>query len=226
MFHMPYDVTAPTDQRLTLFRFALPTFSLNHLITLFVILFLSACVTVEQEPVVVEPPIAPEPVIVPTHSSEPIVPANIKDVRFAQQALTKIGYKIGPVDGLWGPRSAGAIRAFESKLELSSANGHLSELNLHELEVASGISRDDFGKLPINKPTLGINAKLDKKTPLSEGPQLIIVDHEYKVLSKPNPYSSELLTLATGTGIYVISKQDGYFEVESINRKRGYIKAD
>lgn len=179
----------------------------------------------KEEVVVVEQPKVIEVEKPPLFDPSPIIPASAHDIRFAQEALNIAGFKIGTVDGLWGPRSANAIRAFELENKLTSANGHLSELNLHTLEIVSGLSKENYGKLPI-KTQLGILAKLDKRVPLSAGPQLIIVDHEYKVLSKPNPYSSELLTLAPGTGIYVISKQDGYFEVESINRKRGYVRID
>jgi peptidoglycan hydrolase-like protein with peptidoglycan-binding domain len=192
---------------------------------LILIVFLSACMPVKEELVVAEQPKVIEAEKAPQYDPSPIIPASTLDVRFAQEALNTIGFKVGAVDGFWGPKSASAIRAFELQNELISANGHLSELNLHTLEIASGLSRQDYGKLPIKAP-LGILAKLDRRVPLSAGPQLIIVDHEYKVLSKPNPYSSELLRLAPGTGIYVISKQDGYFEVESINRKRGYVRVD
>ncbi|MFT6098850.1 MAG: peptidoglycan hydrolase-like protein with peptidoglycan-binding domain [Arenicella sp.] len=198
---------------------------LSPLLALGLIMFLSACVPMKEEIVVVEQPKVVEVEKPPQFDPSPIIRATAHDVRFAQEALNIAGVKVGTVDGLWGPRSANAIRAFELENKLTSANGHLSELNLHTLEIVSGLSRESYGKLPIKTP-LGILAKLDKRMPLSAGPQLIIVDHEYKVLSKPNPYSSELLKLAPGTGIYVISKQDGYFEVESINRKRGYVRID
>jgi peptidoglycan hydrolase-like protein with peptidoglycan-binding domain len=212
------DVIAPNEKRLSIPRF-------SHLSTLLLVLCLSACMPLKQPPVVIDEPKAPAVAKSSKYDASPIVPAPSIDVRFAQEALSKIGYKIGGIDGLWGPRSASAIRTFESKNKLKTANGHLSALNLHQLEIVSGLSRKNYGQLPIATP-LGILAKLDQKTPLSAGPQLIIVDREYKVLTKPNPYSSELLRLAPGTGIYVISKQDGYFEVESINRKRGYVRID
>jgi peptidoglycan hydrolase-like protein with peptidoglycan-binding domain len=198
---------------------------LSSLLALTIIMFLGACVPVKEELVVVEEPKVIEAETPLQYDPSPIIPASTPDVRFAQDALNTIGFKAGLVDGFWGPRSANAIREFESQNKLTSANGHLSELNLHTLEIASGLSRESYVKLP-SKTSLGILAKLDKNVPLSAGPQLIIVDHEYRVLSKPNPYSSELLRLAPGTGIYVISKQDGYFEVESINRKRGYVRVD
>ena len=154
-----------------------------------------------------------------------MIPATLNDIRFAQKALNALGFKVGVVDGLWGPRSATQIRLFEAQNSLVSADGHLSELNLHFLALKSGILRENFSHQPIEQP-LGISAKLNPKIPLKDGPQLIIVDREYQVFSKPNPYSSVLLTLAPGTGIYVISKQDGYFEVESINRRKGFIQAD
>lgn len=199
---------------------------IQNIVTLLMLTILSACAPITQEPVIYEAPKVIKSAPVTKYSAQAMIPGQPIDVRFAQQALTKLGYKIGPVDGLWGPRSATAIREFESKQGITSANGHLSELNIHELEVVSGLSRNNIDELPAPPTPPGITAKLDPKTPLSAGPQLIIVEHEYDVLSKPNPYSSTLLVLAPGTGIYVISQQDGYFEVESINRKRGYIKVD
>ncbi|MGK0373918.1 MAG: hypothetical protein ACJA2E_000386 [Arenicella sp.] len=211
------DAIAPNEKRLSIPR-------LSHFSVLIVIAFLSACMPVKKE-VVVDQTTALEVPVNSQYDPSPIVPAAIVDARFAQAALNKLGFDVGVVDGLWGPKSANAIRLFESQNELSSANGHLSELNLHILEIASGFSRRNYGRLPITTP-LGITAKLDTQSPLSAGPKLIIIDREYTVLSKPNPYSSEILRLAPGTGIYVISKQDGYFEVESINRKRGYVRVD
>ncbi len=189
------------------------------------VLLISACEPAKKEPQV-EPldPVPQEPEK-PAFSAEAIIPAKPNDIKFAQHALNELGFNVGMVDGLWGPRSANGIREFEAKYELVSANGHLSQLNLHFLELYSGASRSNFGKAPIEEP-LGVSAKLDPTTPLIEGPQLIIVDKSYQVLSKPNPYSSVVLRLAPGTGIYVIAKQDGYFEIESINRRKGFIKAD
>ena len=203
------------------------TIKIKHLCLLPLIIFVSACAPITEQPVLDTPQTTPVKRTPPSYSSDPIINPLTTDIHFAQQALTNIGYSIGQVDGLWGPRSSTAIREFEEKNGLPSANGHLSELNLHALEISSGIQKSNFyiSAVP-SKSENSISAKLEKEQPLSEGPQLIIVEKEYKVLSKPNPYSSELLTLAAGTGIYVISKQDGYYEIESINRKRGFIRID
>jgi peptidoglycan hydrolase-like protein with peptidoglycan-binding domain len=212
------DVPLVTSNRRT-------TFNFSGFLVASILILLGACAPITQTPVVIEPTDQKNNTELYQYSADPIIPGKIVDVRFAQQALNKLGYKIGAVDGLWGPRSARAIREFEAAADIVSANGHLSELNLYKLEIASGLSRENYGKLTIKSPT-GVTAKLNRSIPLSKAPQLIIVDHEYVVLSKPNPYSSELLVLAPGTGIYVISRQDGYYEIESINRKRGYIKVD
>jgi len=198
---------------------------LRPVIVTFLVLFISACEPVKKEPQI-EPikPVPQEPEK-PAFSAEAIIPAKPDDIKFAQHALNELGFDVGMVDGLWGPRSANGIRKFEAQYDLISANGHLSQLNLHFLELHSGASRSNFGKTPLEEP-LGVSAKLDPRTPLREGPQLIIVDKSYQVLSKPNPYSSVVLKLAPGTGIYVIAKQDGYFEIESINRRKGFIEAD
>lgn len=213
-----YDAIFPNKSRFLLTK---P----SHLLALILIVFVSACAPLKDKVVVEDQPTPAKVETTTEYDPSPIIPASKVDARFAQEALNKTGFNAGPADGLWGPRSASAMREFESKNMITSANGHLSELNLHSLELASGLSRGNYQPLPTNKKG-GILAKLDKKVPLSAGPQLIIIDREYTVLSKPNPYSSELLKLSPGMGIYVISKQDGYFEVESINRKRGYVRAD
>ncbi len=188
------------------------------------ILSLSACQP-EKAPTIEAPPPVKKPVPAPVqYSSAPIKRAPTEMIRYAQTALKGLGYSIGQVDGLWGPRSAKAIRAFEAEQKIRSANGHLSELNLNRLEKAFGKTTDNFEKLP-EKPQ-GISAKLDKSTPLAKSPQLIIVEREYKVFAKPNPYSATLANLAPGTGIYVVSLQEGWYEIESINRLKGYIVAD
>ncbi len=207
------------------YRTIVNTSFLRPLMITLLVLLISACEPIKKEPEI-EPlePIPQEPEK-PAFSSEAIIPAKPDDIKYAQHALNELGFKVGVVDGLWGPRSADGIRRFEAQHDLISANGHLSLLNLHFLEQKSGVSRSNFGKAPLKEP-LGVTAKLDPTTPLREGPQLIIVDKNYQVLSKPNPYSSVVLRLAPGTGIYVIAKQDGYFEIESINRRKGFIKAD
>ncbi|GAA6137695.1 hypothetical protein NBRC116583_14420 [Arenicella sp. 4NH20-0111] len=176
----------------------------------------------------VEQPVLPEPIVEappppPPLSSEPIKKAERSQILFAQAALSQLGYRIGQIDGLWGPRSANAVRQFESQQEIPSANGFLSELSLDRLAKASGLDPETVKPQPVLPK--GVTAKLAGK-PLSTGPHLVIIERNYDVFSKPNPYSQKLLKLQSGTGIYVISKNDGWYQIESINRKKGYIQAD
>ena len=168
----------------------------------------------------------PEPIALPEqpkYSADPIKDIGRNKILFAQTALKKLGYKIGRVDGIWGPRSATAIRDFEKTNELVSADGFLSELNLNSLAEKSGLDPS----ISIAKPKVpaGLSAKVNgnlKRT----GPQLIIVENSYKVFVDANPYSKMLFELQPGTGIYVIAKIDDWYEIESINRRKGYIQAD
>lgn len=192
---------------------------------------LTACIPGKKKTVVETPRPAPTSVKALKYSAEKIVNAPKKDVRFAQTALRQLGFKIGAIDGLWGPRSARAIRQFELQNDISSADGHLSELNLIWLERMTLLSRTGFeSKRNIQKANgankTGIRAQLKEASPLTQGPQLIIVDREYTILTKPNPYSSTLTRIEPGTGIYVINIQDGWYEVESIDRKRGFLPID
>lgn len=195
------------------------------------ILLLSSCA-----PQVPTPSVSADPSIVASDSSKnaaPIIPPVKSDVIFAQASLKKLGYKIGFVDGLWGPRSAQAIIEFEKDQKLETANGRLSELNLAKLASLSGIERDaDIqtsvqASTQVNTPKpLEIAKKLSElQAQKEDGPRLIIVDKTFKVLSKPNPFSSELSSLSAGTGIYVLTQlEDNWYEIESINRLKGFIQ--
>lgn len=195
------------------------------IIGLMISLSLSACTLLEPtpEPVVASPP-PPPPPVKPELSSEPLVDASEVEKRFAQAALKKLGFNVGLVDGIWGPRSATAIRQFELAYQLDTANGHLSELNLTRLKEATNIQQEEIELSVTNARKTGIQAKLDTQIPLSESPQLIITDQAYTILAKPNPYSEIATQLAEGAGLYVINLQDGWYQVESLDRVRGYIK--
>lgn len=158
------------------------------------------------------------------HSAAPLE-MSIRNISYAQTALNKLGYQAGDVDGLWGPRSASAIRQFELDHSLASADGGLSELNLHTLEVVSGIDRNSLPQQTSTART-GIAAKLDPATLRAEVPQLIITERPYPVLIRANPYSEVITTLPPGTGLYILNLQSGWYEVESTDNLRGYIRAE
>ncbi|MBT8113763.1 MAG: peptidoglycan-binding protein [Arenicella sp.] len=173
------------------------------------------------------PPNKPAPVA-PSKAEQPSaapLEMSIRNISFAQTALNELGYQAGDVDGLWGPRSASAIRQFELDHSLASADGGLSELNLHTLEVVSGIDRNS---LPEQRSTTrtGIAAKLNPATLRAEVPQLIITERPYPVLIRANPYSEVITTLPPGTGLYILNLQSGWYEVESTDNLRGYIRAE
>ena len=207
-----------------------PSRVVNLIFALATIFLLSNCTPQVNAPVAVPETInLPPP---PELSAEPIIPPVKSDVFFAQASLKKLGYKIGYFDGIWGPRSAKAMIAFENDHNLETAGGRLSELNLSTLVNLSGIKRDAYQKSSVpakttsSTTTLEIAQKLGElQTEQKNGPHLIIVDKTFKVLSKPNPYSSELTDLVAGTGVYIISRlEDNWYEIESINRLKGYIQ--
>ena len=169
-------------------------------------------------------PAPPPPKVEVLPSPAPIARATKSDIHFAQSALNDLGYAVGEVDGIWGPRSARAIRNFEKMHRLHSADGHLSSLNLYMLEKTSKLERGSMVAKPASRK--GIRAKLDSSIPLSNGPQLVIIDRAYSILAKPNPFSQLLIELPVGTGVYIIRLQEGWYEVESEDRVHGYIKAN
>jgi peptidoglycan hydrolase-like protein with peptidoglycan-binding domain len=196
--------------------------NLRWALAIFACLFLAGCdnlakkvglgaqVAVKQAPTQSEP------------SHLPLKKVSERDVRFAQTALNQLGYKVGVIDGFWGGRSENAMRAFEKSRKLTSADGALSELNLYALSKATKIPKSEIESSIRNAHSLA--AKIDPKVPLSTSPQLIIVEQSYPVLAKANPYSETLTTLQPGTGIYVIAVQNGWFEIESLSRQKGFIR--
>ena len=187
-----------------------------------VLIFLSACAPPpSSSPETTTKPQAAKPL----PSAIAIINPRKSDIVFAQTALKNLGYRIGFVDGIWGPRSAKAIRNFESRNNLKTAQGRLSELSISKLGEATGLNRDDFSQIQAEENYTKIVTKLKSAQPLSSGPQLVIVDKSYKVLGKPNPYSSHVGDIASGTGVYVVAQlEDNWFEIELTDRVRGYIK--
>jgi len=186
---------------------------------------LTACGSFDQHSKNAKP--APLPVVKEIkRSAKPLKVVSVRDVRYAQTALTQLGYNLGAVDGMWGPRSAKAIIAFEKTQKIASAGGKLSELNLYALSKTTKVLRSaiEGKKKTVSKKNKGLDDKLDKATPLSSAPQLIILDHPYPVLSKANPYSEIVTTLRAGAGVYVIARQGEWYEIESLERERGFIK--
>jgi peptidoglycan hydrolase-like protein with peptidoglycan-binding domain len=57
------------------------------------------------------------------------------DVRAAQEKLKDKGYDPGPVDGIWGPRTAAAISEYQRKEKMTITN-RLDTETLAKLEVA------------------------------------------------------------------------------------------
>jgi len=192
-----------------------------YIIQLLMIAILVSACTVTPQPIVDNtPPPPPKPVL----SSKPIDRVSEVDIKYAQSALNQLGYKLGAVDGIWGPRSARAIREFELANNIQTAGGRLSELNLTKLSQATSITRQQILSQEQAEKKQGITAKLDKNIPFSQAPQLIITDKPYSLLAKANPYSEVVAQLEPGTGIYVIGLQEGWYEIESLTRQRGFIR--
>jgi len=214
-----------------------------------VILSITACGTapepiVEQAPtplpapVVVKPKPSPPPPVVQRPTATPISNPKNSDIIFAQTSLKALGYPIGKVDGAWGKRSESAMRLFEKNQNIESANGKLSKLNLATLqnthEPLKANKTTQFQTLSSslspktdttnNEATSSIANKLSSENPNRNAPELIIVDQVYSVLVKPNPYSATITEIQAGTGLYILSQQSDWYEVETLNNQRGYIR--
>lgn len=198
-------------------------------ISLALLICIAACNTLETTK-------STEPVTRPTKevrlpSAAPLESVSERDVLFAQAALNQLGYRAGVIDGMWGSQSANAMRAFEQKEKIESANGKLSALNLYRLSKTAKVLRSTVESKTKSKANSNaaekpnsLVSKLDISAPLSSAPQLIILDAPYPVLAKANPYSEVVTTLKEGTGVYVLARQGEWFEIESLEQQRGFIK--
>ena len=66
------------------------------------------------------------------------------DVRELQERLKELGYSPGPVDGIYGSATAGAVRAFQADEELD-VDGVVGPLTRAELEQAEPDDEHDIG---------------------------------------------------------------------------------
>lgn len=181
-----------------------------------------------HSPKVEEPVAVTEVPVVVMPSAEPIKNSSLKEIVFAQSALKKLGYNIRTVDGLWGPRSAQAMRLFEQQNNFESANGHLSQLNLFHLEKQSGIRVNDIRqpkRTKKKKRRAGLTAQLGPQTNFETGPKLVIANQNYNLYNKPSLKATKSVLIPKGTGLFVISKQNNWYKVESEDKARGYIQA-
>lgn len=207
----------------------------KFLVIVSLLLSLSACQAFSE--LFQKPTPPPEPLPVPVEplpelSSAPIKNAERGQVVFAQTALTTLDYRLGAIDGFWGPRSAAAMKKFEQEHNIDSADGFVSEWNLDELSKLTGLTQQrviaEYQAKMNRKSAIQdtkIAAKLEGKL-ADTGPQLIIVERDYDVFSKPNPYSEKIIRLRAGTGVYIVSQRAGWYTVESVNRRKGYIQVD
>ncbi len=195
--------------------------------------FVTGCTTTTEQPI-------PEPEV--SVSTEPVLDtaplANVskKDIRFAQIALKQLDFDIGKVDGIWGQRSEKALKNFEEQYQVVSAGGKLSEANLYALSQVTDVSQSDLEPRPaktseeskweVDRESSNIASKLNSQdASLDEAPELILLDKPYPMMEKPNPFSQMVAVLQPGAGVYVISSDSGgWYEIESLDKQRGFIR--
>jgi hypothetical protein len=78
-----------------------------------------------------------------------IAAPNSDSVRQAQQALKDKGFDPGAVDGVDGPKTRAAVRAYQKKNDLT-ADGRLGEQTLTSLGVQQGTAGTEFKKSGTN----------------------------------------------------------------------------
>ena len=198
--------------------------------TLFItpLLIVTACETVTDPVVVTEPTKRIEPVKVLTNQVPPqlIINPSKEDIIYVQAALKSLGYSVGFIDGIWGKRTESSLLSFEKANQLASLNGKLSDVNFAALKSKHSPSVDKLIQEQSQPQEKSIFSQLKSKTPNRKSPELIITEKTYNLMVKDNPYSEVLSQLKSGTGLYVLSLQNGFYEVETLSKEYGFIKKD
>jgi len=203
-------------------------YSKKSTLTIALVLFVvSGCTNLQspiEQPVTIEQPEKAEPTLL---SATPIASPSILQIKQAQAALKSLGYKVGAVDGIWGKRSKTALLQFEKNHNVTSAGGQLSELNLDTLTRLSPTASRTLIHTDNRKTPASLPSQIDRNKPLSQAPQLIIIEKAYSLMAKANPYSALIRQLKPGTGVYVISQQDnGWYEIQTQENERGFVNAN
>lgn len=184
-------------------------------------LLLTGCETSQKKPEAEPAKVVVEPFVPAPHLEN----VSVKDIRFAQFALKQLDYDIGDVDGIWGQRSEKALKQFEQDQGIRSAGGKLSLANLSALNKLAKVKTSDIEPAqPKSAEQVGISSKLSKEPSVEDDPELILLDKPYPMMEKPNPFSLMVAVLQAGVGVYVISSDNGWYEIESLDEQRGYIK--
>ena len=76
-------------------------------------------------------------------NTEPVSPQDLSQgqMQQVQQALAKDGFKTGPTDGRWGPKTENAIKQFQQSKQIQS-NGQLDQQTFADL----GLDASNFSK--------------------------------------------------------------------------------
>lgn len=167
-------------------------------------------------------------------SNEAIANPNKSDYLFVQTALTRLGFKPGPIDGFWGKRSQKALDNFHRTRELPIDGGVITEADIYYLERLTNIQRNQFtadgSQWQSNgaKTNPALEQKDAVKNPSITGtekaaPKLIIVEQTTDLLRSDNPFSRVLAQLQPGTSMYVLKRTAQWLLVETEDRVRGYI---
>lgn len=170
-------------------------------------------------------------------SSNPIAQPTKSDYLFVQTALTKLGFKPGPVDGFWGNISRKALDNFHRTRELPINNGVITEADIYYLQRLTNAQRKQLS--PDNngwhsgEANINTTSTEPKQQPSQDrisatktekvAPELVIVEQPINLLRSDNPFSRVLTQLKPGTSMYVLKRTAQWLLVETEDRVRGYI---
>jgi peptidoglycan hydrolase-like protein with peptidoglycan-binding domain len=101
------------------------------------------------------------------------------EVRDLQQALKALGFDPGPVDGIFGARTQGAVKAFQQAREIAvdGVVGRVTWINIDEADQTEPVLRLGSSGLPVRRlqsrmtavgfDTGGVDGRFNQKTELA-----------------------------------------------------------
>ena len=110
--------------------------------------------------------------------AEPVLRRGSTDpaVRDLQEALSALGHDPGPIDGVFGARTEGAVRAFQQKREIAADGvvGRVTWINIDEADQSEPVLRLGSTGLPVRRlqsrmsavgfETGGVDGRFNAKT--------------------------------------------------------------
>lgn len=138
-------------------------------------------------------------------------PATVKS---AQQALNEAGFDAGPADGLFGNKTAKAVRAFQKSRGLT-VNGELDDATIAAFDIVEREAPDSPASTTTTTPP-----EIEIAEPASVETRRVVETTDMK--AQPDPFSSTVRSVRAGAEVSVLEQANEWSKVR-YQGKEGFI---